>query len=126
MGRAAAYLISQHARGSIVNHLGRLTVTHQHISEQGHDTGTRRLSSSWQGRDQPSSHLYQRVLPACFCTCCLALETAKGWANQEVPAFVFLSVSEDNNPILKTKADMSRVAPAAQDLWNATNKLYFL
>lgn len=49
MGRAAAYLISQHARGSIVNHLGQLSVTHQHISEQGHDTGARWLSSSWQG-----------------------------------------------------------------------------
>lgn len=77
MGRAAAYLISHHARGSIVNHLGWLTVTHQHISEQGHDTGARWLSSSWQGWGQPSSHLYQRVLPACFCTCCLACKPLK-------------------------------------------------
>lgn len=41
-----------------------------------------------------------------------------------MPAFVFLNVSEDNNPILKTKADMSRVAPVAQDLWNATNCIF--
>lgn len=32
-----------------------------------------------------------------------------GLANLEIPAFVFLKASKDNNPVLKTKADMSKV-----------------
>lgn len=59
MGRAAAYLISQHARGSVVNHLGLLTVTHQHISKQGHDTCTRSLY--WHGRGSTPAATFIKV-----------------------------------------------------------------
>lgn len=62
MGRAAAYLISQHARGSIVNHLGLLTVTHQHISKQGHYTCTHLLHNKWLGRDPPHTLLSKPYL----------------------------------------------------------------